>query len=85
MSHAVLQRYSLDHLVVALEEEGPALRAEVQRGLQVPVNVQMGQVVKVLLTGAQSLIHKLWGHLLQLLLLCCRLVVCGGMEGLIAI
>lgn len=52
----------LDHLVVALEEEGPALRAQAGRGLHVLVDVHMRQVVKVLLAGTQSLIHKLWGH-----------------------
>lgn len=40
-----LQRYSLDHLIVALEEVGPALRAQVERGLHVLVNVHVGHVV----------------------------------------
>lgn len=53
---------SLDHLVVALEEEGPALGGEVQWGLQVLVDVHVGQVAKVLLARTQSFIHKLWGH-----------------------
>ncbi|KAL4824094.1 hypothetical protein H8958_014211 [Nasalis larvatus] len=51
-----------DHLVVALEEEGPALGGEVQWGLQVLVNVHVGQVAEVLLARTQSFIHKLWGH-----------------------
>ncbi|KAL0600970.1 hypothetical protein AAY473_030849 [Plecturocebus cupreus] len=37
---------SLDYLVVALEEEGPVLGAEVQWGFQVLVDVHVGQVAK---------------------------------------
>lgn len=74
-----LQGYSLDYLVVALEEEGPALRAEVQRGLQVLVNVQVGQVAKVLLAGAQSFIHELWGYHHRLFLLFLGLLVSWGL------
>ncbi|TEA42544.1 hypothetical protein DBR06_SOUSAS1610028, partial [Sousa chinensis] len=70
-----LARYSLDHLIVALEEVGPALRAQVERGLHVLVNVHVGHVVKVLLAGTQSLIHKLWGHRHRLFLLFLGLLV----------
>lgn len=69
----------LDHLVVALEEEGPALRAEAQRSLQVLVDVHVGQVAKVLLAGTQSLIHKLWGHHHWLFLLFLGLLVSWGL------
>jgi len=69
----------VDHLVVALEEDGPALRAEVQRRLQVLVDVHVSQVAKVLLTGAQSLIHKLWGHHHWLFLLFLGLFVSWGL------
>lgn len=65
----------LDHLIVALEEVGPALRAQVERGLHVLVNVHVGHVVKVLLAGTQSLIHKLWGHRHRLFLLFLGLLV----------
>lgn len=81
-----LQRYSLDHLVVALQEEGPALRAQVRWGLQVLVNVQVGQAVQVLLAGTQSLIHKLWGYQHWLFLLFLGLLVsCRGREGPVTI
>lgn len=69
----------LDHLVVALEEEGPALRAQAGRGRHILVDVQMRQVVKVLLAGTQSLIHKLWGHRHWLLLLFLWLLVSWGL------
>lgn len=68
----------LDHLVVALEEEGPALRAQVQGGLQVLVDVHVGQVAKVLLTDTQSLIYKLWGHCHCFFLLFLELLVSWG-------
>lgn len=81
-----LQRYSLDHLIVALEEVGPALRAQVERGLHVLVNVHVGHVVKVLLASTQSLIHKLWGHRHRLFLLFLGLLVsCRDREGAVTI
>lgn len=48
----------MHYLVVALKEEGPVVRAEVQWGVGVLVDVFVGYVAEMFLACTQSLIHK---------------------------